>query len=205
MIQFTVDTKGADRWLTTFGSRHVPYAAARALTKTAQDAQAEVRRQLPRRFTIRNTFVEKGVRIKPARYRDNPIQATVWDKDDFMRKQEDGGTHKPKSGRNLAIPTWKARRNKKDIITKANRPRQLLNKKYYFKITENTPNRQAHGFEPGVYKRTGKGKFTKLFSFAPSAKLEKRFDFVDTVLRTAERNVIPHFNRFMVEAIRTAR
>ena len=69
--------------------RRVPeqtrFAAAVALTRTAQDAQKEVRRQLPSRFTIRTGWVAKGIRVKMAR--KNNLESVVWVKDWFMTIQ----------------------------------------------------------------------------------------------------------------------
>jgi hypothetical protein len=46
--------------------KQVRYASALALTRTAQDAQEQVRRQLPNRFIMRSQWVPKGIRIQRA-------------------------------------------------------------------------------------------------------------------------------------------
>jgi hypothetical protein len=108
----------------------VPFATALALTRTAQDGQAEIRRQLPSRFTIRTPWVAKGVRYKPADKRS--LTAMVYDVDAFMRIQETGGEkvsiHKRvfDYGDYLAIPI-DARRNKRDVVRREDWPQNLVN------------------------------------------------------------------------------
>ena len=69
--------------------KQLRFAAAQALTKTAQDAQEAVKQQLPKRFTIRTNWLARGVRIRPASR--TTLQATVLVLDRFMAQQETGG------------------------------------------------------------------------------------------------------------------
>lgn len=122
MIQVKVNADLVNRRLTDLEQKQLPFATARALTWLAMDVQKEERRELPRRFTIRNTWVAKGIRIKPAK--KTRLVAEVYSRDDFMERQEEGGTKRPKQGQHLAVPV-DARRNKRGIITKANRPTSI--------------------------------------------------------------------------------
>ena len=53
MFTIQINQASLDRALASM-EKQVRFAAAQALTKTAQDAQEAVRRQLPDRFTIRS-------------------------------------------------------------------------------------------------------------------------------------------------------
>jgi len=117
------------RTLERFRVDQYPFAAAVALTRTAQDAQAEVRAGLPRRFTIRNRWVSQGIRIVPATKRR--LESWVGSRDDFMALQETGGIKRPR-GEHLAVPTEKVRRRKRGLISKAQRPRRVLQKPKVF-------------------------------------------------------------------------
>src|SRR5260370_40269244 len=65
-IRVIDDVKRFTRDMDEAANRQIPFALARALTRTAQDAQSDVRSDLPRRFTIRNTWVSRSIRITPA-------------------------------------------------------------------------------------------------------------------------------------------
>lgn len=188
-IDVRVDSSGLNKWLGFLAQDLIPYACARTLTMLAQDAQAEVRRELPRRFTIRNTFVEKGVKIKPAS--KSNLQSEVYAQMegafslDFMLLQEEGGTKRPR-GQNLAIPV-DAKRSKRDIVTQANRPKALLRKKGYF-ISHQSTAQTAHLF-PGVYKRMADHRLSLLFDLEPRASVPSRWDFVPTVLKVAQERL----------------
>lgn len=110
--------------------KQVRYAAAVALTRTAQDLQREIQADMPGNFTIRRDWVIKGIRIKTAR-RDF-LQSEVYSRDPFMAIQETGGT-KTAIGKRvfdykgyLAIPL-DARRGKTDIVQKQDWPQNLVN------------------------------------------------------------------------------
>lgn len=186
-IDVRVDSSGLNKWLGFLAQDQIPYACARTLTTLAQDAQAEVRRQLPRRFTVRNTFVEKGVRIKAATKAN--LQSEVFANTegtfslDFMLLQEEGGAKRPR-GRSLAIPVG-AKRSKRDIVTQANRPRAALSKKGVFISHQDTA--ETVHLSPGIYKRVGKRRLSLQFDLEPRADVKPRWDFVHTVLGVAER------------------
>jgi len=133
MDRVTINTDAGDlvRTLERFRVNQYPFAAAVALTRTAQDAQAEVRAELPTRFTIRNRWVSQGIRIVPAK--KNCLEAEVGSRDDFMALQETVGIKRPR-GEPLAVPTEKVRRTKRGLISKAQRPRQVLQKPKVFLV-----------------------------------------------------------------------
>ena len=84
--------------------KQMRFAATMALTKTAQDAQQEVMRQLPERFTIRTGFLKSGVRYRPADKNDRNMVSRVVDLDSFMALQETGGDKRQYSGKDMAVP-----------------------------------------------------------------------------------------------------
>ncbi len=128
--------------------RHVPFALARALTWTAKDAQGVVQDDLPNRYTLRNNWVKNGIRIVPAK-KDEP-QAVVGSLEPFMKRQEEGGTKKARDHSRVAVPV-NARRNKRNMIPKGQRPAALKGKPKIFMITK------ASG--SGILRRVGKKRY----------------------------------------------
>ncbi len=117
-VQSTVDRLIAS--LDAFSPDQFPFTVAKALTKTAQDAQAAVREAMPVEFILRRDWIVKGIRIEPAR--KDHLVALVYSKDPFMGRQEYGGEKMPKlGGRYIAIPMKGARPSDRDLI-----PTELL-------------------------------------------------------------------------------
>ncbi len=89
-IDVRADVKDATRDLSLLQRKHIPFATALALTRTAQAAQKEVRAEMPRvldrpkKFTLNSTFV------KPATKRR--LEATVGFKD-FAAKGTPAGKY----------------------------------------------------------------------------------------------------------------
>lgn len=130
--------------------KQLHFASAVAVTKTAEDAKKEVAGGLGTRFTIRNKFLTKVLKIKAegpggvgstlARAKDPNPEASIFvgQGAEFMGLQERGGTLKPRSGRSLAVPLKGTRpvASKKRIIRRAKRPKQVLaNTKLGFVMT----------------------------------------------------------------------
>jgi hypothetical protein len=118
--------------------KHIPYILARTLTNTAVGAEMAVRATLPGKFTLRNTFTEKGIRFKAAQKNAAIVQAEVFTDTanrrsgapDYLGRQETGGEKCPVNGRmHIAIPMpalWQLIGGKGRPIPAEMRPRTLL-------------------------------------------------------------------------------
>ncbi|WP_446744300.1 hypothetical protein [Silvibacterium acidisoli] len=113
-VRVKVDVTAAVQGLHELEKQHIPFALAATLTKVVKGAQGEVQGQLPSRFTLRNDFTQKGIRIKPAEKKSAVIEADVHTDTanrktgapDYLGKQEDGGERVAFGGHShIAIPT----------------------------------------------------------------------------------------------------
>jgi len=179
----------------------VPFAVALALTRTAQDAQAEVRRGLRSRFTLRNTFVEKGILFSAAK--KDTLSATVYSRDDFMILQEKGGVKTPR-GSSLSIPIEAG--TKKGIIRGSDRVRALSSKPGVF--------RARIGGVDGLWQRLQRLSKAKkaaghrlklLYVFKPSVPIRARFGFADTVRKIVRERFTRQLGLAVEQAVRTAK
>ena len=108
----------------------IPFAQSLALNWTLKDAQAEVREQLPRRFTIRRPWLPRGVVVKPSSKRQ--LWGTITQRDPFMSRQEFGGQKTPQ-GKAIAVPVGAlARLAKTKVLSKGKRPAAQMRKKNAF-------------------------------------------------------------------------
>jgi hypothetical protein len=191
----TLDTKPVIAAVRGIADRQIPFATALALTRTAQDVQAEIRRQMPQRFTVRNAWIQKGVIIRKATKQD--LTALVIDRDDFMTLQETGGIKVPR-GRSVAVPQA-VRVNKRGIVPRAQRPSALKGNPAVFRAT-------IRGVD-GLWQRTGrKGRGLKLlYAMKPSVPIKPRFGFFQTAESVARERFARQFEAAFEQAVRTAR
>jgi len=196
-LDITVDTSDLERRMGFLAREQMPFIGAMTLTQTAKDAQQVVIVRLPHKFTIRNTWTQKGVQIQPAK--KNHLESRVMVRDDYMQLQEEGGTKTPR-GQHLAIPARGARKNKRDIITKSNRPRAVLDRPKSF-IQRLKSGREA------IMRRKGKSRFPVevMFLLIPKAEINARFGFEETVRRTVTDRVQKNFETAFNRAMATAR
>lgn len=110
-------------------AKNMKFAVAKTLTNLAQESQEQVRREMPRKFTIRRPWVVNGIRIRPAA-RDR-LEAVVYSLDSggrrgFMTRQEFGGVKTPEGGKHIAIPLKAVKPNARTIIPQYMKPKSLL-------------------------------------------------------------------------------
>ncbi len=187
-IRVVDDVARLTRDLDETANRQIPFALARALTMTARDAQTDVRADLPRRFTIRNTWVSKGIRITPAT-KAKP-EAVVGSLEPFMARQETGGTKTARSHSRVAVPKTKPTR----IIPKGQRPAALKGKPRVFLINTR--------FGAGIVRREGRDRYPLQFLYwlKRGVRIKPAFGFKGTTAETVSRRFAPNF----VEAFSSA-
>lgn len=206
-----IDVSDTVKSLTDLERKQLPFAKSLMVNMLGNEFQAAERKHFSDVFTVRQaTFLNReGVkRISPAATKNNPtVTFGVTDRADFLTKFEDGQTKTARSGGNVIVPDA-VRRNKKDIVTKANRPRALLANKNkpgtggVFYLKKKTGNLIA-----GLYQRTGRGGATlkRLFIGTPQAKTPKVLKFHETAERIVKTRADAVFQKALEQAVRTAK
>jgi hypothetical protein len=201
MITVKVDgINQAISMLSDLGRSQLPFATAKALTQLANESRAEIVKDLPSNFTLRNQWwrpgSQFGMNVKTAKKTDWPRPvAEVYTRAHWMIIQETGGVKRPVSGSNLAIPTRNVRRNKRDIITAANRPSGSAMAKAFKK----TIGGDSYLVKPS------KKSLLSMYLIKPSANVRKKFGFEITVREIVARRWSTVFSNAVADAIRTAR
>lgn len=179
-------------------AKQLPFATARTLTQTAKDAQDEILHTLPQTFTLRGVWFKPrnkfGIKIRPATKRD--LEAETGTNADWLELHETSGVKRPR-GSHLAIPTENIRRLKSGKISKVNRPRNL--KRSFVLQTKNGR---------VLFQRKFKGKrshIVALYNLEKRAKIKKQSTVIEPATRTIKARINMNFEKFMTEALRTAR
>lgn len=224
MIRLTIDDQAA---LRAIGAvvKQVTFAAANALNDLAYEARDTERTNIQGDFIVRRPWVLQGIQVPSGgkATRDKlEAQVVLEPTRDFLAKFEKGGVKTP-SGRNLAIPET-ARPTPQSLIPSRLRPRRL-------QLAEGTT--QGIGFRKdgrtarrairqkgqglfrtflieglGILQRTGRGAGSRaqlLYAFKPRAEIPPDLHFERTAREVAARSYQRHFNRRLLEALRTAR
>lgn len=139
MLNFKIDFDHdrLQKQLGTYTGGNLRFMAAKALTNTAQDIQAEVRREMPSKFTLRRQWIVQGIRVTPARKTE--LVAVVYSRDaKFMWRQESGGGKFPMQagGQHVAVPLPAVRRTKTGMIAKADLPANLGDRAFQIKAKD---------------------------------------------------------------------
>lgn len=204
----TLELSPAIQRLDALRLKQLPFATALALTRTAEAARAELRAELPKRFTLRNRFVEQGIRIEPATKRKQSA-AVFWRAPggagrrafaDLLARQEVGGRTVPK-GRYTALPRA-VKRSGSGLIPRSQRPRALLQRKNVF--VEKLGNRGA-----AIVQRVGRGRSATLrvlyrLTTKPSV-YRPRWEFRATAERVARKTFRKEFGAAFARAIASGR
>ena len=163
--------------------KQVPFALAKTLTKTAQDAQAVVQRveKSGGIFRTRNDWTTRNTKIKPATkaslaaevYTDTGNEKAP----DYLAPQQDGAEKVPHNGhRYIAIPTTYLRRyvSANRVIPDNLRPSALLpagaqlGKEYSGTFAGGRANGEKRVITKGSLKKLGNGDFVAFLQTAKS-------------------------------------
>lgn len=196
-VKAEVDIASWQRAWNALGRDQLPFATAATLTSLAKSAQARVRQELPSRFKVRSTWTSRGIQIQPASKRDWPrAYALVGTRDAHMVDQELGAVRKPRSGRNIAIPTKRVKRKGSGAVRAAQRPRRLIQRKKAYATQRAIKLKDT---------RRTKHQAAVMFLLRPVVKIRARFGFEDTVRDVVRREASQAFQRELGRALRTRR
>ena len=192
-LNVRAETKKVERYLNRIQRRQLPFAIARALTWTVQDAQKSIIAAIPHIFRVTKKWWLKtqptGIKIRPAT--KIHLTATVYTNAPFADLQESGGTKRPR-GRMIAVPTAKTPKSRR----KAGGAAVMMKQKKTFAT------------KTGIYRRKGGKKnqtIEKVFTFTKKARVRPRFGFKDIARKVAVRRFPNHFYKSLTQALRTAR
>jgi len=216
-------------------ARQAEFAAALALTRTAQGAQAAVTQELPHRFDRPNPFTMRAVAIKPARRTE--LVAWVYVRPDqaaYLGIQETGGRRVGQRGDPVNLPVG-VRTNQYGNIPRSFWQRLRIAKPYVGAgtlgirtkrrlssygggvfVARRGEARTAH-LPPGIYERAPyrrrlRGKVEKsgttvklLVAWHRAADYKARFGFEPNVTGFARREFQRQFGAALRQALATAR
>ncbi|MBF0140110.1 MAG: hypothetical protein HQL74_07505 [Magnetococcales bacterium] len=206
--------------------KQMQFAASMALTETAKAIQAEVRQELPKKFTIRTGWIAKGIQVKAAT--KSNLVAKVVVKDEFMALQEEGGMKQSITGKALGVPIG-ARPNPLSTTRPSMFPGALLKKTGYFiaPITgksltarsegKNGYNRRRrmnttlitadHVGKMALWHRRGKKSLPidLIYIFESAVKITPRFGFREMAYKKAMEEGPKQFAKAFQKAMETAR
>jgi hypothetical protein len=202
--------KDVEHYLDAVQKRELPFALAKALTKTAQDVQAKVISGLPSRFTLRTKWFQPntpfGFKIEKATKTN--LVAKVYTRAPWMQLQETGGV-KQAPGKRLAIPflerpgtrpgvVFGVKRTKRDLIMKSQKPQALGSKAFILKGKKGDL----------LAMRTGRGKrsiLRILYGLEPKANIKARLHFAETAQQVVDQGWRRNFEDAIAYALRTSR
>ncbi len=195
-------TKGLDR----DQRRQVPFATARALTRTAQRCQADIQGNIPKLFnTTKKWWLKQqptGIKITPAKKAD--LAATVYTRAYFADLQEKGGIKAPFESGGLLVPTDKVPKygRKSGGAAKVLAGKKIIRRG---RKPEGSPIIKTRSGGKGVFRRKNKKTVELLYNYVPRANIRPRFGFARMAHSSAQRHFKPEFEKSLKAALKTAR
>lgn len=202
--------------------KQLPQAVTWALNWTSFAARGLAVNALPKTFTIRSTWVERGFRVLRAMKRDFGTArhaSTVGNLRPFMDFHVRGGRATKTGGETGTIVPVAARPTKTAAVKRKQFPRAVFKKRITADETAaqiNAGRRAAAKWfavdipgttDVGIYRRdAGAGEFAELWwRIVDDVRIPKRWPFNDQVERIARERLQRNFNRAMDKALKTAR
>jgi len=193
-------------------AKNVRFGTAVGLTKTAKAAQAASIASINATFTVRGNWVRPsnkfGIRITAAK--PDKLEAAVKTAADWLATHETGGERKPRSSSAFAVPTENIRRNKRQIIPEAQKPKGLKNT--FVIETRKGPVLYQRVFanKAGKYttRRLKKGlgsKIVPVYGLERTVKIKKNSTFYEPVKKTVDAELGKNIRREILNALATMR
>lgn len=180
--------------------KQLDFGTAVGLTQTAKEGQKAVHGALRGTFTLRNSWWQQGnkfgIKVKAAK--KNDLTSEVRTMADWLIPHETGRDKTARGGR-VAVPTRNVRRNKRDIITKANRPAALRNKRTFVIKTKRGD---------VLFQRKYKGKrsfITPLYGLERRVRIRKQSTFEKPIDKVVRRRLGPNIDAGLIKAFATMR
>jgi hypothetical protein len=155
-------------------TKQLPYAISQSLNDMGFKVRNQTRAQMPSNFTIRRPWVINQVDVI-SRSTKRDLSVTIGPKPaaPFLNRQELGGLKLPR-GKHVAIPTKLVRRTKSQLISKADRPAQLIaaNKVYIEQYRGNSWIALKGG--SGAQQRGSNRNLRFLYLLTPQANVKPR-------------------------------
>jgi hypothetical protein len=215
-IKISIDASGinkAQSWLTQLQGQ-MPYAASRALNDSAKQAATALNQSTNQYFDRPTRFTQSGYRVSSfsnkknleAELRPKPIQER------YLLPSITGGIRPQRpSDRRLGgtAQAWRpgmdARLNASGNLPKAALIKALQGGGPYFRLNE-----KRGKLMPGIYRRVGSGrqsrfKVESVLSFGRLPNIPKRWPIDRITQDSIARTWGPGLNRYMSEAMRTAK
>jgi hypothetical protein len=215
-IQISIDTSGINKaqvWLAQIQGQ-MPYAASRALNDAAKQVAADLNKSTDRYFDRPTRFTQNAYRVSmrssksnlAAEVRPKPIQER------YLLPSIRGGIRpqRPSERRLGGIsPAWRpgrdARLNASGNMSKAAVVKAIKGGDPYFKLRE-----QRGKLSPGIYQRMGSGtmrryKVKSILSFNKLPNIPRRWPIERIARGSLNASWTPLINRYLAEAMRTAR
>ena len=180
----------------------LPFAIAKALTMTAQDAQAAVVDEMHQEFTLRTSWWQKhtpwGIKVAPAKKHD--YVSAVYTRAPWIVGFEAGEIRTPQ-GTFFAVPTRYVRRTKRSLIAKSAKPTALLapGGRGFFA--------QMSSGKRGIFQRVGRKRLPirLMYHLITRAQIRAILGMEKTVRATAIRVFGKNFWAALEDALRTMR
>lgn len=119
------DVRRLERTLSSIAKHGAKYAMNATLNNAAFDTRKTALAVIDRKFTLRNGWTKRSVRVNKSNTRT--LKASVGSTEDYLRKQELGGTERPSGGLGVAIPTTYASGEGENSRTRKRLPRKRNN------------------------------------------------------------------------------
>jgi hypothetical protein len=212
-VDVTFDLAQFSRELLRFTRDQVPFATSLALNATIFDARDQLVEDLPKTFTIRSNWTEKGMKVEKATKKF--LIAVVGSTRDYMALQATGGT-KQANTKKLGLPV-KARPTQESRITPSKFPGRIIAKGGF--VNRNAPglaDKRPAAVFAAVKKRPSRGegkrkrkssrpKLRLMYYLVDSVDVPQRWDLEKTLNEVAAREWVPNMRRAWRRALRSRR